>query len=62
MMTTVKDITDLIGLYTIVVIHDRKSEEGTVYEGPLINMRTFWNNREVVYMRPYTNGFLLEIE
>lgn len=56
------DLLELINPYTTILIHDRKSEAGTVYEGPLIQMRTRWNDREVVWMRPYTNGFILEIE
>ena len=56
------DVLELVGPNTVVVIQDRKSEEGTVYEGPLYKMRTFWNDRELVWMRPYTNGFIFEIE
>ena len=59
---TVNDITGLIGPNTIVLIHDRKSEEGTVFDGTLMELPGKWNNREVVWMRPCQGGFILEIE
>lgn len=59
---TVADIAGLIGPNTRVLIHDRKSEDGTVFDGPLMELPGKWNSREVVWMRPCSGGFILEIE
>lgn len=59
---TVLDITGLIGPNTRVLIHDRKSEDGTVFDGALMELPGTWNGREVVWMRPITGGFILEVE
>lgn len=60
---TVADILGLIGPSTVILIHDRKSEEGTVFEGTLMEMGHMpWRDREVVWMRPCQGGFILEIE
>lgn len=59
---TVADIAGLIGPNTRVLIHDRKSEDGTVFDGPLMELPGKWNSREVVWMRPCQGGFILEIE
>ena len=59
---TVKDITDRLGPYTRILIHDRFSEQGTVYQGDLINMRTFWDDRPVAWIKVYDMEIVLEVE
>lgn len=58
---TVKEIRDAVNMETIILIHDRLKED-TVYEGPERTMRTFWDDREVVWIRPYDQQLYLDIE
>lgn len=57
-----KEITDRLGNETDVRIYDRNSEKGTVYQGKLLYLRTFWNEREVVWLRADTQLLHIEIE
>ena len=60
---TVREITDLLPNETTIILEDRLSDEGVVYEGKLLFMRTFWDDREVKFMIPFSNLTIkLEIE
>lgn len=59
---TVKDITDCLGPYANVIIHDRKDPKGSVYEGTVIDMRTFWDKREVVWLKVFNHELVIEVE
>ena len=58
---TVKEIRDAVHQDTVIRVHDRLKEE-TVYEGPELTMRTFWDDREVKWICPYNHELWLYIE
>ena len=58
----VKEITDRLGAESRVIIHDRRSADGTVFRGKIIDLKTTWNEREVVWLRVYDHELMLEVE
>lgn len=59
----VEDIESIISNNQKVLIQDRLSEEGRVFEGTVLQMGRKWYEREVKFIKTFMDGTLvLEIE
>lgn len=57
----VKDITSRLGWHSKLLIHDRQTENGTVFKGQLKDMPTKWDDRTVEWIRTGWEGIVLEL-
>lgn len=59
----VEDIESIISNNQKVLIQDRLSEEGRVFEGTVLQMGRKWHDREIKFIKTFMDGTLvLEIE
>ncbi len=58
-----KELTSRLSPRFWIVLHDRGEDVGTVFMGELVQMRTFWDDREVAWIRPGPyKGLIVELE
>ena len=58
---TLGEVREVIHNETELVVFDREADE-TVAEGKNYVVRTTWDDREVVWVRPYNQALYIEIE
>ncbi len=58
---TVKELRAIINCHTIIVLVDRNSDEGIVFEGKELIMKTIWDSREILWLRPYNQRIHIDI-
>ena len=57
-----KDLRELLSIHFDLLIHVRRSDVGTVYEGKVMYVPGHWDDMEVVYIRRGPNhGLIVEL-
>lgn len=57
-----KDLRETLSIHFDLLIHDRRSDVGTVYESKVMHVSGRWDDRDVAYIRRGPNhGLIVEL-